>query len=88
MSKTHYGWSNSYDPYGEDIPDKYACGTYVGYDYSASTIKQDISCMKCLKKFDLFVEEDNKHLEIQADQMGEMVDFWIEEEKKKESKNS
>ncbi|EHQ41521.1 hypothetical protein [Myroides odoratus] len=87
MSKTHYGWSNSYDPYGEDIPDKYACGSTVGYDYSASTIKADISCKKCLKKFDAFVKETNEHLLIQAQQMGEMADFFIEQENKKNSKD-
>lgn len=82
MSKTHYGYS-SYDPYGEDTPDQYACGTYVGFDYSVSPIKEDITCKRCLNKFDLFVEVDKENFEIQCDQMGEMADFFIEEEKKK-----
>lgn len=73
IMKTHYAYESS-DP--EEFIEQHYCGTYAGENYEVSPFKENITCKKCLKKFEAFKKHHEEEQEYICNQMGEMADFF------------
>lgn len=61
--KVHYDpFASTYDPYDEDVSETGYCGTLLQEDGSNYTgDKNNVTCKKCIKRFDLADKEMEFH---------------------------
>lgn len=74
--KTHFGYDSS-DP--EDYIEQHYCGTYAGENYEVSPNLNNITCKKCIKKYDKFKQHHEEEEAYICNQMGEMAEFFKNE---------